>query len=157
VTGAVVFIKRDWFKKVGGWSEDYWLYYEDVDICRKIKQNNGKVAVTLNTTILHEHGGSSRSNFEIEHISKTEVIISKHIYIHTNFSPLTKTPSHILLLFFILAEKTFLSFLSVILFANLKLKTNRFILKNLCSYYFNAVKRKTWLSPRSANYQRMKI
>lgn len=157
VTGAVIFISRDWFKKVDGWNEDYWLYFEDVDICKRIKQQNGKVAVTLNTTILHEHGGSSRSNFEIEHISKTEVIISKHIYINTNFSLLTKIPSHVLLLFFILTEKTFLSFLSLILFTNLKLKTNRFILKNLYSYYFNAIRKQTWLSPRSTNYQKVNL
>jgi GT2 family glycosyltransferase len=155
VTGAVIFISRDWFKKINGWNEDYWLYFEDVDICKKIIQNNGKVAVTQNTIVLHEHGGSSRSNFEIEHISKTEVIISKHVYINTNFSPLTKIPSHTLLLFFILSEKTILSLLSIILFTNLKLKTNRFILKNLYLYYFNAVKKQTWLSPRSTNYQKI--
>ncbi|PVX47066.1 hypothetical protein C8C85_2979 [Flavobacterium sp. 103] len=157
VTGAVIFISKDWFKKVNGWNEDYWLYFEDVDICRKIAQNNGKMAVTRDTTILHEHGGSSRNDFETEHISKTEVIISKHVYINNNFKPITKALAHGFLILFILLEKTFLSLLSLFLFFNLKLKTNRYILKNLCSYYFYAIKKQTWLSKRSVNYQKINL
>jgi len=157
VTGAVIFISKAWFTKVDGWNEDYWLYFEDVDICKKITQNNSKVAVTQGTTVLHKHGGSSRSTFETEHISKTEVIISKHVYINNHFSSLTRIPSHILLLFFILTEKTVLSLLSLILFNNLKLKTNRFILRNLYLYYFNVAKKQTWLSSRSANYQKINL
>lgn len=154
VTGAVIFISKDWFKKVNGWNEDYWLYFEDVEICRKIAQKKGKIAVTRKTIILHEHGGSSRNDFETEHTSKTEVIISKHVYINNNFNPLTKAIAHVLLIIFILIEKTLLSLLSLFLFFNLKLRTNRYILKNLCSYYFNAIKTQTWLSKRSVNYQK---
>lgn len=157
VTGAVIFISKDWFKRVNGWNEDYWLYFEDVEICRKIIQKNGKIAVTRNTIILHEHGGSSRHDFETEHISKTEVIISKHVYINNNFNSLSKTLAHTLLTIFILLEKSFLSLLSLFLFSSLKLRTNRYIFKNLCSYYLNAIKRQTWLSKRSANYQKINL
>lgn len=157
VTGALIFISKDWFDKVNGWNEDYWLYFEDVEICKKIVQKNGRIAVTRETTIIHEHGGSSRNDFETEHISKTEVIISKHVYITNNFNPLTKIVGHLLLIIFTLIGKTFLSLLSLVLFFNLKLKTNRYILKNLCSYYFNAIKKRTWLSKRSVNYQKLKL
>lgn len=157
VTGAIIFISRDWFTQVNGWNEDYWLYFEDVEICRKISQKNGKIAVTRNTTILHEHGGSSRHDFETEHISKTEVIISKHVYINNNFNPITKTLAHTLLTIFTVTEKTFLSILSLFLFTSLELRTNRYILKNLCSYYFNAIKQHTWLSKKAANYQKIKL
>lgn len=157
VTGALIFISKDWFEKVNGWNEDYWLYFEDVEICKKITQKNGKIAVTKNTTILHEHGGSSRNDFETKHISKTEVIISKHVYICNNFSVLTKVPAHLFLIVFILLEKTILSLLSLFLFFNLKLKTNRYILKNLSFYYYNAIKKQTWLSKRSVNYQKIDL
>ena len=157
VTGAVIFISNDWFKRVNGWNEDYWLYFEDVEICKKIIQKNGKIAVTRNTIVLHEHGGSSRHDFETEHISKTEVIISKHVYINNNFNSLSKTLAHLFLIIFILIEKTFLSLLSLFLFSSLKMKTNRYILKNLYSYYLNAIKKQTWLSKRSANYQRINL
>lgn len=157
VSGALIFISKDWFEKVNGWNEDYWLYFEDVEICKKITQKNGKIAITRNTTILHEHGGSSRNDFETEHISKTEVIISKHVYISNNFSALTKVPAHLFLIEFILLEKTILSLFSIFLFFNLKLKANRYILKNLCSYYFNAMRKQTWLSKQSLNYQKIDL
>lgn len=157
VTGAVTFMSKDWFKRVNGWNEDYWLYFEDVEICRKITQKNGKIAVTRNTIVLHEHGGSSRHDFETEHSSKTEVIISKHVYINNNFNLLSKTLAHTLLIIFILIEKLFLSLLSLFLFSSLKLRTNRYILKNLCSYYFNALKNKTWISKRAVNHQKINL
>src|SRR5688572_16935214 len=36
VSGALIFIGKNWFEKVNGWNEDYWLYFEDVEICKKI-------------------------------------------------------------------------------------------------------------------------
>jgi GT2 family glycosyltransferase len=157
VSGSLIFISRDWFTKVNGWNDDYWLYFEDVDICKRISEKKGKIALTRKTTVFHEHGGSSRNNFESEHICKTEVVISNHVYINTNFNTQFKLPSHIFLMFFILAEKTILSLLSLFLFSNLKLKTNRYILKNLCFYYLNAMKKRTWLSQRSVNYQKINL
>lgn len=154
VSGAAIFISKNRFEKLNGWNEDYWLYFEDVEICKKINQQDGKIAVTQNTTILHEHGGSSRNNFQIEQISKTEVLISKHVYVNNNFSALSKVPAHLFLIVFTIIEKSFLTILSLFLFSNLKLKTNRHILKNLCDYYFNAVKKQTWLSRQSVNYQK---
>jgi GT2 family glycosyltransferase len=152
VTGTSIFISRDWFEKVNGWNEDYWLYFEDVDICKRISQKKGKIAVTQNATIFHEHGGASRINFKTECITKTEVIISNHVYINNHFNGFNRTISHFSLIIGILTEKIILSFLSLFLFFNLKLKANRYILKNLCFYYFSAIKNQTWLSPRSINY-----
>ncbi|MBW4360780.1 glycosyltransferase family 2 protein [Flavobacterium taihuense] len=154
VTGSVIFISKDWFQKVNEWDDDYWLYFEDVAICKKIAQNKGKIAVTRDVTIFHEHGGASRIDFETECISKTEVIISNHVYINNHFNSFNKNISHFLLIIGILSEKIILSFLSLFLFLNLKLKTNKYILRNLCLYYYNATKKQTWLSPRSVNYQK---
>jgi GT2 family glycosyltransferase len=151
-TGSLIFISRIWFDKVNGWNEDYWLYFEDVDICKKIKKQDGIIAVTNQTTILHKHGGSSRINFETECISKSEVVISKHVYIRNNFSPLLQMPAHLLLILTILTKKAFLSLVSFVFYYNLKLKTNRIILLKLFYYYTNAIYNKTWLSKRSVNY-----
>jgi GT2 family glycosyltransferase len=156
VTGTAIFISSHWFEKVNGWNEDYWLYFEDVDICKRILQKNGKIAVTRNATIFHEHGGASRINFKTECITKTEVIISNHVYISNHFNGFNRNISHCFLIIGILTEKIILSFISLFLFFNLKLKTNRYILKNLCFYYFSAIKKQTWLSPRSINYPKVK-
>ena len=154
VTGAVIFISRDWFDKINGWNEDYWLYYEDVDLCKKISLAKGKIAVTRETTIFHQHGGASRLNIKTKALTKTEVIISKHVYISNQFNAITKIYLHSLLILGVLIEKIFLSVLSFFLFFIPKLKVNRLMLKNLTIYYFNAILNQTWISPRAMNYKK---
>lgn len=156
VTGAVVFISRDWFNAIKGWNEDYWLYFEDVDLCKKINNIGGKVAVTRKATIFHQHGGASRVNVETKALTKTEVIISKHVYISNQFSTAIELYLQSILIFGVLVEKTFLSVLSLFLFFIPKLKVNRLMLNNLFVYYFNVLHHQTWISPRAMNYFKTK-
>ena len=156
VTGAVIFISREWFNKIKGWNEDYWLYFEDVDLCKKVCNLGGKVAVTRKATIFHQHGGASRLNVKTKALTKTEVIISKHVYINNQFSTGIQLYLHTLLILGVLSEKLFLSLLSVFLFFIPKLKVNRLMLKNLSIYYFNALQKQTWISPRAMNYLKTK-
>ncbi|MFV8342762.1 glycosyltransferase family 2 protein [Flavobacterium sp. XS2P39] len=156
VTGAVIFISREWFTKIKGWNEDYWLYFEDVDLCKKTYDAGGKVAVTRKATIFHQHGGASRLNVMTKARTKTEVIISKHVYISNQFSTGIQLYLHSLLIFGVLGEKIILSLLSLFLFFIPKLKVNRLMLKNLFIYYFNAIEKQTWISPRAMNYLKTK-
>ena len=152
VTGAVIFISREWFNKIAGWNEDYWLYFEDVALCKKMNSIGGKVAVTRQATIFHQHGGASRLNVKTKALTKTEVIISKHVYINNQFSSVVNLYLQTLLIIGVIVEKLFLSILSLILFFIPKLKVNRLMLKNLIIYYLNAIKNQTWISPRAMNY-----
>lgn len=152
VTGAVIFISREWFNKIQGWNEDFWLYFEDVALCKKISDTDGKVAVTRKATIFHQHGGASRLNVKTKALTKTEVIISKHVYISNQFSTGIQLYLHTLLILGVLSEKLFLSLLSVFLFFIPKLKVNRLMLKNLSIYYLNVLRKQTWISPRAMNY-----
>jgi GT2 family glycosyltransferase len=156
VTGAVIFISQKWFSKIKGWNEDYWLYFEDVDLCKKIIDNDGKVAVTRKATIFHQHGGASRLNVNTKALTKTEVIISKHVYISNQFSTGIQLYLHSLLILGVFIEKIILTLLSLFLFFIPKLKVNRLMLKNLSVYYFNAIQKQTWISPRAMNYLKIK-
>ncbi|MFV8377897.1 glycosyltransferase family 2 protein [Flavobacterium sp. LB3R33] len=156
VTGAVIFISRNWFDKIKGWNEDYWLYFEDVDLCKKVADSGGKVAITRKATIFHQHGGASRINVKTKALTKTEVIISKHVYISNQFSTGIQVYLQSVLILEVLLEKTILSILSLFLFFIPKLKVNRLILKNVSVYYFNALQKQTWISPRAMNYLKTK-
>jgi GT2 family glycosyltransferase len=156
VTGAVVFISRNWFTSIKGWNEDYWLYFEDVDLCKKTAANGGAVAVTRKATIFHQHGGASRLNVKTKALTKTEVIISKHVYISNQFSVGTQLYLHSILILGVLSEKIILSLLSLFLFFIPKLKVNRLLLIKLLEYYFNAIQKQTWISPRAMNYLKTK-
>lgn len=156
VTGAVIFISRNWFDKIKGWNEDYWLYFEDVDLCKKVADSGGKVAITRKATIFHQHGGASRINVKTKALTKTEVIISKHVYISNQFSTGIQVYLQSVLIIGVLLEKTLLSILSLFLFFIPKLKVNRLMLKNVSVYYFNALQKQTWISPRAMNYLKTK-
>lgn len=152
VTGAAIFISREWFTSVNGWSEKYWLYFEDVDLCKKIQENNGKICLIRTSNIFHKHGGSTRINITTKALTKTEVLISKHVYFNEHTSGLIKYLIESLLLISLLFEKFILAIMGLIFFFIPKLKVNIFIFINLIKYYFNAISKKTWTSPRSVKY-----
>lgn len=154
VTGAVVLISKSWFDKVKGWNEDYWMYMEDVDLCKRVSDNGGKIAVLKSATIFHKHGGASRINVVTKALTKTEVIISKHVYISNNFSKITAFFLHIRLVFGVILEKLILTLLSIPLFFIKKLQVNRLIFKNYISYLFGVISNQTFISPRAINFKK---
>jgi GT2 family glycosyltransferase len=154
VTGAVILIHKKWFEAIDGWDESYWMYMEDVDFCKKITSLNGRVAVTKNCTIFHKHGGASRINIKTKALTKTEVIISKHVYIDKHFSKIIGFFLHIRLFGGVFLEKMILSILSVLLFFNLKLKVNRIILSNYFRYALHVIRHNTFLSQRSLQFKK---
>lgn len=152
VSGSIIFMSKKWFNSVKGWNEDYWLYLEDVDLCKRISDAGGKVALTRNTKIIHNHGGASRLNVNTTALTKAEVIISKHVYISTHFSNITKLFTQFFLLSFVLITKFLLAILGVIFFFIPKLYVNLLLFLNLIKYYTNALIKQTWISKRAPNY-----
>ena len=52
-------IKRDVFKKVGGFSQEYFMYAEDVDLCYKVFRAGYQNYYVGSATVIHYGGGSS--------------------------------------------------------------------------------------------------
>jgi GT2 family glycosyltransferase len=152
ISGSVVMISRAWYNRVGGWNTDYWMYSEDVELSKKVKDSGGLLLLLCNVNIVHEHGGASRINVETSALTKTEVIISQHVYIQNNFSQIQKIPSHMFLIINTLFFKSVLGIIGVFLFFLPKARVQTFILRNCLIYYFSALKNVTWLSPRSFNF-----
>jgi len=57
-SGACFLTARSLFEKVGGFDEEYFLYVEDADLCRRIRKLGYGVAVTAEAHIVHHRGGS---------------------------------------------------------------------------------------------------
>jgi GT2 family glycosyltransferase len=65
ISGACMLIKRQVFEAVGGFSPQFFMYGEDLDICFKIRQAGHKVYCAPETSIVH-HGGGSTSTYSGE-------------------------------------------------------------------------------------------
>ncbi|MGD1808720.1 tetratricopeptide repeat protein [Dapis sp. BLCC M126] len=70
VTGALMMCRREDFQKVGGFNEDYFYGYEDVDLCLTIRQKLGKEIISANNLTAFHNRGFSRFNKGKEFIQK---------------------------------------------------------------------------------------
>jgi len=58
ISGACMMLKRDLFERIGMFSEEYFMYAEDLDLCRKAVNAGYSNYFVGEATILH-HGGKS--------------------------------------------------------------------------------------------------
>ena len=58
ISGACLMTRQDVFQAVGGFSEDYFMYYEDVDYCLKVR-NAGWNNYFVPDAVITHHGGKS--------------------------------------------------------------------------------------------------
>ncbi|MGB9629126.1 MAG: glycosyltransferase family 2 protein [Thermodesulfobacteriota bacterium] len=59
VSGACMVVTRDVFEKVGGFSEDYFMYGEDVDLCYRVSKQGFRNYHAHHVEIIHYGGKSS--------------------------------------------------------------------------------------------------
>ncbi|MDX2444087.1 MAG: glycosyltransferase family 2 protein [Bacteroidales bacterium] len=154
VSGSLILMKRDIFQLVGGWSEDYFMYYEDVDLCKKVSDLGSKVALLCNARIMHQHGGLTRKNSKQTAFFKTEVLKSQHIYISKHFDGFKKCLMQTILVFNnLVLERLLPALLGLIFFFEPKLRTQLFVYFNLLGYYLKAISRRSWIvGPRTVNF-----
>lgn len=60
VSGAAMAVRRNVFQSLKGFSERYFLYFEDVDLCRRARMKGWSVMVCSAVTVVHEKGKSTR-------------------------------------------------------------------------------------------------
>jgi GT2 family glycosyltransferase len=68
ISGACLMIKRDIFERVGGFSEDYFMYAEDIDLCYKVRKAGYKNYYVPEAELIHFGGSSSKhapNNFSV--------------------------------------------------------------------------------------------
>ena len=62
--GCVLLVRSKFFEKVGGFSEKYFLFWEEVDLCKKFIRNNYTIIVNPSSIAHHTEGTSSKINIE---------------------------------------------------------------------------------------------
>jgi len=156
VSGAVMILGKEIFQNLDGFDEDYWMYYEDVDLCQRVIKTGGRVALCNGITIEHNHGGSSRVNIKTSSITKSEVLISEHVYVSKNFPSGEKIIAHVLLILINLISGLFLAVAGLILFFIPGIYVKTLVFQRMLKYYLGSLRSLTWISPQSVNYRRSK-
>ena len=64
--GAAMMMKRETFDKVGGFDENFFMYYEDQDLCNRIKKTGLRIVNEPKAIIQHLEGTSIRLNSKRE-------------------------------------------------------------------------------------------
>ena len=152
VSGSVMIISKVTFEKIGRFDEDYWMYFEDTDICRRARDNEGKIIYFTDITIKHNHGGSSRINLKTTALTKTEVLISNHLYLFKHKIGLERFLLLTWMIFINLLTGLFSALAGLIMFFKPKMFSRVHIYFRLVTYYINVIEHGNWMSPRSVNY-----
>ncbi|MFA6007172.1 MAG: glycosyltransferase family 2 protein [Candidatus Shapirobacteria bacterium] len=61
VSGGAVMVKRSLFEKIGGWDKRYFMFYEDLELCRQVQKLGYKVFYYPQCCLIHRHGASGKS------------------------------------------------------------------------------------------------
>jgi GT2 family glycosyltransferase len=85
VSGCFLLIKRDFWKEMGGFHPDYFMYGEDADLCLRAKENGARPMVTSEATIVHYGGASEKILVD----KVVRLVKAKVLLIHRHFNPVT--------------------------------------------------------------------
>ncbi|GAA4656792.1 glycosyltransferase family 2 protein [Arthrobacter cryoconiti] len=61
ISGACFAVSKYMWESVGGFDEDYFLYWEDVDLSRRVVRQRGRLAVLTDASAVHDEGGTQKS------------------------------------------------------------------------------------------------
>lgn len=83
VIGASLLISRLCLERVGLLCEDYFLYYEEIDYCNRVRSKGFKIGIASESLVFHEHGvstGKGKSNIADYYSVRNRLLISKKFY-----------------------------------------------------------------------------
>jgi len=86
ISGADLFIRKDIFQKVGGFNEHYFMYYEDADLCHRLRRGGYSTHLLPEAKILHLESQSTRNGNEFNYRKYELLEKSKYLYFKKNHS-----------------------------------------------------------------------
>ncbi|MBA5791195.1 glycosyltransferase family 2 protein [Flavobacterium sp. xlx-214] len=80
VSGSFMLINSNDFNTIGGFDEHLFLYYEETDVCLRLKKVNKDCFLVPNAHYLHYHGASTQASIAIKKELKISLIylVQKH-------------------------------------------------------------------------------
>ncbi len=81
VPGTAFIIKKDIFEKIGGFDEKFFLFFEEFDLCRRLKGRGYKNYINPDLKIYHKWGASTAKN----EFTKKYFLKSRFYYFKKNY------------------------------------------------------------------------
>lgn len=82
IVGCSLLIRSDIFKKVGGLDDNYFMYFEETDLCYRIGRMGYKIIYYPNAAIIHYGGESSKSSEEVFNKTAMNYFLPSKYYFH---------------------------------------------------------------------------
>ncbi len=64
LSGACLLLRREAFEEVHGFDEDYFMYFEDTDLCRRLAEAGWDVVYAPSATVVHHGGHATKRNLD---------------------------------------------------------------------------------------------
>lgn len=81
ILGACIFIKSELFKKIDGFDKDYFMFFEELDLCKRVSNKGYKIVYYPEQSIHHIGSVSGKKDYRLYTIrtySSKKIYISKH-------------------------------------------------------------------------------
>ena len=99
IIGCSMLFKKSFFLEIGGFDNNFFMYYEDNDICDRVRQYNKMVLEIPSSKMIHLQGKSTVSSTKINTFLAITHKISEYKYLNKNISKIK--------LFFIISINVF--------------------------------------------------
>ncbi len=143
VKGFAMFLNMKKFINVGFFDENFFIYFEEIDLCRRLRKDNQKIYLDSSIRVYHE-GGSSHDetvNYEME-LSRNWHWMWSSFYYHKKYNSY-------LLAFIKVFPKFISAFLKSILYFLINKRFKRAIYWHRFSGLFNSmIGKKSWYRPK---------
>lgn len=81
VNGAALLLRRTAFEAIGGFEESYFMYFEEIDLCLRLRAAQSETHFTPSATVRHARGASTsqcRTQMLIAHFRSCERFYRRH-------------------------------------------------------------------------------
>jgi len=80
VSGAAFFIRRELFERLGGFDEKFFMYFEDMDLCKRAKESGYEIKVLPGIEVTHLVGasGEGKSKQKKDYYDSQNYFFRKH-------------------------------------------------------------------------------
>lgn len=105
ITGADLMMPASLFHSIGGFSPEFFMYYEETDLCRRISHSGYRIMSIPEARIQHLEGGSFSPDPAAIQARRRRAEHGRETYYRRNVPPLRRHTANLLYRMFILSRK----------------------------------------------------